>query len=205
MRLVPVVILGGALALASITSACKSTDGPNRSQRNAARMDVNSFRSRLGLIQPQIERTSNAATTMLTTGLGNPQGSAANFQRELAQLRTQSNSVVASIDELRRVGYDQYFLGTDRTSTTSDDPAVTSSREQYGLIGDYMVSLRTESRRLMGLFDSISEAVSSNPSEDGILGARPAIAAVPAATVSTQSVINLLIAELDRVQPTRPR
>lgn len=178
----------------------KSTPPPTKA--TLGRMAAESFRSQLGQLPPQIEATT-ASLTQAANSTGLPRAEAIqSFNRNLTQLKSATSSIVGEVDELRRLGYDEYFLDWSRTQATTADPKVTSARDTYGLVGDYMIQLRRQGRDFLGNLNAAADALAGSP------GSNTARLTDLVNQVNTQKPmvlgsIDAMIKEMDRVRPAK--
>ncbi|MFO0829136.1 MAG: hypothetical protein U0572_13435 [Phycisphaerales bacterium] len=200
------VAIVGALLITGCVIPCscqsnKSSENPSRSQVLNARAPIASYRSQLDQIRPRINETIASASNMLIRADTDPKGAIDAFETNLGRLRGDVQNIRAQVDELQRLGFDQYFLGANRTTAVTSDPAVTSARERYGMVGDYMTSLRNNAQTTLGLLDEISAAVTKNPTSAGIQSVSSQIRRLAPAQIELNSVIDHLTQAID----TMPR
>lgn len=186
------------------TVGCKSNGDstePSRGAVMAARSPIASYRSQLDQIRPRINETIDAATNMLFQADSDPRGAINAFNGNLSRLKGDVATMRQQVDELQRIGFNQYFLGSDQTTAVTSDPAVLEARERYGLVGDYMVNLRNLGTRTLEPLDAISSAVTANPTAAGIRSQESAIRNLGSTRIQLDGALNQLTKAID----TMPR
>lgn len=193
--------LASSLALvAAVLPACKGSgpdDEPSKGAVMAARSPIASYRSKLEQIQPRVNATIDSANAMLSKATTDPKGAVSAFTGNVERLKGDVMAMREEVDELQRIGFDQYFLGQDRTTAVTSDPAVTEARTKYGYVGDYMVALRDKGAQTLGDLESISRAVNANPTAAGIRSQADAIGRLAPARIEIDSLIGQLTKAID--------
>ncbi len=190
-----------AVGIVGCKSDAPKTAEPSRSAVMAARAPIASYRSQLDQIRPRMNATLDSASNMLVNANTDPKAAIATFTQNVTALRADTQAMRTQVDELERLGFDQYFLGADRTTAITSDPAVTDARTRYGFVGDYMTGLRNEGMSTMTTLENISTAVNANPTAAGIMSQVSEIRSLSQSKIK----LNSLMDQLSKAIDTMPR
>jgi hypothetical protein len=202
--------MAGLLAATTLVLGCKNSDKtetpasaePARTTNRVAtqRMAIETYRSNLLQARPRLDQTIAAANQMVAQRSTNPTGTAAQFRNELALLRGNIATMREQADLLQHLGYNEFFLDADRRQASIAQAEVIEARERFGLVGDYMVSLRREAMLLNDQLTAIDNAIGATPTAASIESASRMIGDLNRDRVKVENLIDLLVKSIDEAR-----
>lgn len=204
-------LMAGLLVASTLVVGCESGDKsdtatpagePARPTNQVAtqRMAVETYRSNLLQARPRLDQTIAAANQMVAQRTTNPTGTAAQFRNELGLLRGNMATMREQADLLQHLGYNEYFLDASRQRSSIAQSEVIEARDRFGLVGDYMVSLRREAMLLNDQLTAIDNAIGATPTAASIESASRMIGDLNRDRVKVESLVDLLVEAIDKAR-----